>query len=150
MQDRIRKAFPKLSDLVLRDLSVAASTAAVERSFSILRNVERPNRLRMLDATAINELMLRCNSHIIHSTWLSAARTAEMLTKVQCMEVGDSMEDALAEADEALEEAGEEEGNDEDEDEGEDEDEEDEAVEDEAVEEIEEEVEEDAGFTPVF
>ena len=64
-QDDIVRHFPLMRSCALYHLSVPLSTAAVERSFSILRFMEQKHLLKKGDSTVEAEMFLRCNSTIV-------------------------------------------------------------------------------------
>ena len=59
-----KTAHPHLTKLAARVLAIPASSAPVERLFSIAGNVHRPNRSLLHDATFEKLMFIRCNRHI--------------------------------------------------------------------------------------
>ena len=59
-----RVTYPRLARLSLRYLCVPASSAAVERIFSIAGNICKPNRSSLTDTTFERLLYIRCNRHL--------------------------------------------------------------------------------------
>ena len=56
--------YPRLARLSLRYLCVPASSAAVERIFSIAGNICKPNRSSLTDTTFERLMYIRCNRHL--------------------------------------------------------------------------------------
>ena len=59
-----QQQFPQLTSLAMRYLAIPASSAPVERLFSIAGKVFRADRSRLSDARFEELMFLRCNSHI--------------------------------------------------------------------------------------
>ena len=59
-----QQQFPQLTSLAMRYLAIPASSAPVERLFSIAGKVFRADRRRLSDARFEELMFLRCNSHI--------------------------------------------------------------------------------------
>ena len=59
--------FPHLSKLAISYLSRPANNAGVERYFSILTHMDRPNRRSMKPQAILNNLFLRCNAELVRS-----------------------------------------------------------------------------------
>lgn len=57
--------FPKLSNLAKHYLSIPASSAPVERLFSIAGKIFRPNRCSMTDTVFQKLIAIKCNGHIL-------------------------------------------------------------------------------------
>ena len=56
--------YPTLKQLAQRFLAIPASSAPVERLFSIAGNVHRPNRALLKDQTFESLMFIRCNRHL--------------------------------------------------------------------------------------
>jgi len=63
----VMKEFPLIPEIALFFLSVPLSTASVERTFSLLTRMEDPTRLRMKDASVVDEHFLQCHRDLIES-----------------------------------------------------------------------------------
>ena len=59
------KSFPKISKIAEVVLSIPASSAAVERLFSIVGKTYRPDRCRLSDNKFEQLMFIKCNFHII-------------------------------------------------------------------------------------
>lgn len=57
--------FPHLSNLAIRHLAIPATSAPVERLFSIAGKLFRPERCRLNDKTVEQLMMIKCNSNIV-------------------------------------------------------------------------------------
>ena len=59
--------FPHMSKLAISYLSRPANNAGVERYFSILTHMDRPNRRSMKSQALLNNMFLRCNAELVRS-----------------------------------------------------------------------------------
>ena len=57
------KSFPCLSTLAMKYLAVPASSAPVERTFSVGGKIFRPDRCRLSDATFQHLMFIKLNKH---------------------------------------------------------------------------------------
>ena len=62
--EKNQNLYPTLSQLAEYYLSVPASSAPVERLFSIAGKIFRPERCRLTDKTFEQLMLIRCNAHL--------------------------------------------------------------------------------------
>lgn len=62
--EKNQNLYPTLSQLAEYYLSVPASSAPVERLFSIAGKIFRPERCRLTDKTLEQLMLIRCNAHL--------------------------------------------------------------------------------------